>query len=236
MLLRLGFLLLGLASLALASCSDEPVGPTAATVMVLASPSQVVVPTSTAQAPTDAPGATAAPTPTGFPTLAAAEDESGVTRAGIPVILAVDGGRGDCPPAWRLYGSSGFSVCYPPNYHAHTWTTAIFPLRLSVRLIPGEPLAYTSSVMNLWNSERYEPPSVCEYQQESIVPGAATELAEFELDRHSGVACTAEIGGATQFKGAVETTSGGFDFYISAFDRTQLELAMSILGSVQIID
>ena len=69
-----------------------------------------------------------------------------------------------------------------------------------------------------------------------IAPDATTDLAELELDGHSGVACTAEIGGATQFKGAVETTSGGFDFYISALDSSQLELAMNILDSVKIID
>lgn len=227
MLLKLGFLLLGLVSLALASCGDEPAEPIAPT---------GTDPASTLQMNTDATVAPAAATPTTFPTLPAVEDESGVTRAGIPVILAMDGGRGDCTAAWRLYGSSGFSVCYPPNYYAHTWTTDLFPLRFAVRLIPGEPLAYTSSVMDLWSSERYEPPSLCEYQQESIAPDATTDLAELELDGHSGVACTAEIGGATQFKGAVETTSGGFDFYISALDSSQLELAMNILDSVKIID
>ena len=184
-----------------------------------------------AEAPT-APSRSTTSTPPTLPS--ATPDATGVTRYEIPVLLALEGGRADCPSDWLVYEGATYSACYPPDYYAHTWTTGIHPLNFSVRLIPGEPVAYTPWGITSWSTDRYEPSMECFYQQETVAQEAETELMPIELSGSTGVACHAKIGDAVQFKGVVPTNSGGFAFQVDADGPEQLSLGMMILETVRL--
>ena len=174
--------------------------------------------------------------PTSQPPLPwASPDATGVTRYEIPVLLASEGGRSDCPSDWLVYQEATYSVCYPPDYYAHTWTTDIHPLNFAVRLIPGDPVAYTPWGVTIWNVEAYEPPTECFYQQETVAPEAETELMPIEVAGSVGVVCYAKIGDAIQYKGVVPASSGGFAFQVNADGSEQLRFGMTILDTVRLV-
>lgn len=151
------------------------------------------------------------------------------------MLVASEGGRTDCPSEWLIYEESTYTACYPPDHFAHTWTTDIHPLNFSVRLMPGEPVAYTPWGFTSWSTDQYEPPTECFYQQETVAPDAETELMPIELAGSIGVVCQAKIGDATQYKGAVPAGSGGFAFQVDAGGSEQLSLGMMILDTVRLV-
>ena len=167
------------------------------------------------------------------PPVTSTPDESGVSRDPITPVVAGEGGRSDCPADWLVHTDTAFTVCYPPDYYAHTWSSSVFESRFSLRLIPGEPLAHTPNALNLWFTSSYDELDECTFQEEAVVPDAETELMAYELASSNGVVCLARTSYAIQFKGSVPAPPGALNFHVHALDDEILGLAMSVLETVQ---
>lgn len=158
-----------------------------------------------------------------------------ITRSPVFGRAAHDAGREDCPKTWLVYEGEGISVCFPSDHDAQTWSRGEPPVFFSVRLIPGEPVAYTPYGVSVWRSDEYLPPTECVFEQEAIDPTAETDLVRYEVAGYQGVGCTARTAYAVQFKGAVRAPSGGLEFDAQAADDEQLELAKEILSTVLLL-
>ena len=215
-MLRLGVLLIVTLVVGVA-CGDESGGPTPAQTESAASP----VATTSPIAPP--------------PRESSTPDAGGVTRNPVPARLAATAGRGDCPGGWLVYESPAFTVCYPPDQYAETWSTEVFPLRLAVYLAPGPPVAYTPYSVDVWAAQSYIPLTRCLFEAERVDPSAESSLAAYEIAGVSGVACTARTTYAIQFKGGAPTSFGALEFRVNAGTDGQLQLAKKILSTVRLV-
>ena len=122
--------------------------------------------------------------PAGFPPLTPRQPTpifnpvTGVTRIPIQLEPAADAGSDDCPETWIVFENDTYSVCFPPNFYAHSWFTDASTIHFSLRLIAGEPLAYSPWTLTLSTVPTYSPPQEFVYQAEQIVTDADTALPD----------------------------------------------------------
>jgi len=177
--------------------------------------------------------------PAGPPTTPPTRDTGTATPAitlhtPVPTRLASAAGRDDCPGGWLEATIGAYSVCYPADHYA---SVATLPSdgreRLAVRLIAGPPVAQTSYLIVLGSTASYAPPTVCQFDAETVDRSAETAIAPYSVAGADGSACTARTSYAVQFKGAVPIPPGALDFDVNASSDDQLELAKRILATAR---
>lgn len=164
-------------------------------------------------------------------------DQTGTIRTPVEEQPASAVGRDDCHIGWLGYRAQELSLCYPPGHYAEVWSLVAPPSpdALSIRLVPGKPVAASPWGVTLWRETSYQPPSTCEYAAEHIVPDADTQLAPYETAGATGVGCTASIDRSTQFKGEVPAPFGALRFEAQAEGPEQLALAKQILATARFV-
>jgi hypothetical protein len=170
-----------------------------------------------------------------LPALTSTPDSGGAIHNPVAPTLASAIGRTDCPPDWLGFGDAHFTVCYPPDHYAETLLvpSSTQPY-LVIRLIPGAPVAYTPSAMDLQFTATYQPTTICEFEAEEIDTSAQTSLAPYSLAGADGIGCTARTTYAVQFKGSVPAAAGGLAFHAYAVTDAELTLAKAILATVRL--
>ena len=173
------------------------------------------------------------PTPTAGPSATEPRADPGVT--GMPVLprSGPDAGRADCPDNWLAYAESAFSICYPRDHHVEIRATSQLPAWLSIRLIRGEPLAFTPNILTVQATDSYDPPDDCLFQAEQAAVPEQRELGTIDLGNGRAFACTARLGGAIQFRGAAQTETGSLVFWSQTATDEQFELVEQILSTLR---
>jgi hypothetical protein len=101
--------------------------------------------------------------------------------------------------------------------------------------MPGQPVAHTPYVLDVWGEPSYHPLTQCLFEAEAVDPSAVTSLSEYKIAGATGVACAARTTYASQFKGGAPTSFGALEFSVYAGTDTQLDLAKRILSTVHVV-